>query len=129
MAIRVARPTRDLVAAAAFYRDLVGLPVLGAFDDHDGFSGVILGLPDATRQLELVAAPDADPAPTPEDQLVLSLGSPDAVALAAARLEVAGHEPARSPNPYWAAAGAVCFVDPDGYWLVVSPQAWPEADR
>lgn len=124
MAVRVARPTRDLDAAAAFYRDLLGLPVLGSFEGHDGFSGVILGLPDASRQLELVAAPDAAPAPTAEDQLVLYLGSAEMVAATASRLQGAGHEPKRSPNPYWADVGAVCFVDPDGYWLVLSPQSW-----
>jgi catechol 2,3-dioxygenase-like lactoylglutathione lyase family enzyme len=126
MAVRVARPTRDLDAAAAFYRDLVGLPVLGSFDDHEGFSGLILGLPDASRQLELVASPHAEPAPTAEDQLVLYLGSAERVEETAARIRAAGHEPSTSPNPYWASAGAVCFVDPDGYWLVLSPQSWTD---
>jgi catechol 2,3-dioxygenase-like lactoylglutathione lyase family enzyme len=127
MAVRVARPTRDLEATASFYRDVLGLPSLGSFDDHDGFSAVILGLPDASRQLELVASADAEPAPTPEDQLVLYLGSDEAVAQTAGRLQAAGHEPRSSPNPYWAKIGAVCFVDPDGYWLVLSPQPWTGA--
>ena len=126
MAVRVARPSRDLDAAAAFYRDVVGLPVLGSFEDHDGFSGLILGLPDASRQLELVAAPGARPSPSAEDQLVLYLGSSERVEEAAARLRAAGHEPSSSPNPYWANVGAVCFVDPDGYWLVLSPQSWTD---
>jgi catechol 2,3-dioxygenase-like lactoylglutathione lyase family enzyme len=126
MAVRVARPARDLEAVAAFYRDAVGLPVLGSFEDHDGFSGLLLGLPDASRQLELVATPGAEPAPTAEDQLVLYLGSPASVEQAAARLLAANHEPRVSPNPYWAQVGAVCFVDPDGYWLVLSPQSWTD---
>jgi catechol 2,3-dioxygenase-like lactoylglutathione lyase family enzyme len=126
MAVRVARPTRDLEAAAAFYRDALGLPVLGSFEDHDGFSGLILGVPDASRQLELVASPDAEPAPTAEDQLVLYLGSAAAVEAAAARIGAAGYEPRSSPNPYWANVRAVCFVDPDGYWLVLSPQSWTD---
>jgi catechol 2,3-dioxygenase-like lactoylglutathione lyase family enzyme len=126
MAVRVARPSRDLQAAAAFYRDLVGLPVLGSFDDHDGFSGLILGLPDASRQLELVAVSDAGPAPTAEDQLVFYLGTTERVEQAAGRIRLAGHEPRVSPNPYWANVGAVCFVDPDGYWLVLSPQSWTD---
>ena len=124
MAVRVARPTRDLGAAAGFYRDVLGLPVLGSFEDHDGFSGLILGVPDASRQLELVASPDAEPAPTAEDQLVLYLGSIEDVETTAGRIRAAGHEPRSSPNPYWAKVGAVCFVDPDGYWLVLSPQSW-----
>ena len=126
MAVRVARPTRDLDAAAAFYGDLLGLPVLGSFEDHDGFSGLILGLPDASRQLELVASPDAGPTPSTEDQLVLYFGSSERVEETAARIRAAGHEPNISPNPYWAGVGAVCFVDPDGYWLVLSPQSWTD---
>ena len=125
-AVRVARPSRGLEAAAAFYRDAVGLPVLGSFDDHDGFSGLILGIPDASRQLELVAAPDSAPAPTTEDQLVLYLGSSERVDDTAAQIRAAGHEPQVSPNPYWANVGAACFVDPDGYWLVLSPQSWTD---
>ena len=77
MQIRVARPTARLDETAAFYRDLVGLPVLASFTDHDGFSGVILGVP-----------------------------------------------PSAPANPYWEHDGARCFVDPDGYWLVLSPSEW-----
>jgi catechol 2,3-dioxygenase-like lactoylglutathione lyase family enzyme len=122
--IRVARPTNDLSAAATFYRDVLGLPVLASFEDHDGFSGVIFGLPDASRQLELVSHEGAVPAPTSEDQLVLYLGSAERVEADADRLREAGFAPRLSPNPYWQRTGAVCFVDPDGYWLVLSPQAW-----
>ena len=54
--LRVAHPTRDLDAAAAFYQ-LLGLPVLASFQDHDGYSGVVLGMPDSSRQLELARLP------------------------------------------------------------------------
>ena len=123
MQLRIARPTRDLVAAVAFY-GLLDLPVLATFDDHDGYSGVALGLPDASRQLELVSHEDAAPTPSAEDQLVLYLGSEERVTSLADRIRASGVEPSASPNPYWAKTGAVCFVDPDGYWLVLSPEAW-----
>jgi hypothetical protein len=123
MQVRVARPTRDLEAAASFY-GLLDLPVLASFADHDGYSGVVLGLPDSSRQLELVLCEGVTPSPTREDQLVLYLGSAERVAGAAARFRAAGFEPRVAPNPYWERNGAVCFVDPDGYWTVLSPQAW-----
>src|SRR5215831_13604445 len=122
--IRIARPTRDLAAAVAFYAQLLGFPVLARFDDHDGYSGVVLGLPDASRQLELVFNADTAPAPTAEDQLVLYVSSEERVVELADRIRASGLEPSVSPNPYWARTGAVCFVDPDGYWLVLSPEAW-----
>lgn len=123
MQLRIARPTRDLAAAVAFY-GLLDLPVLATFDDHDGYSGVVLGLPDASRQLELVSHEDAVPTPSAEYQLVLYLGSEERVTSLADRIRASGVEPSASPNPYWARTGAVCFVDPDGYWLVLSPEGW-----
>ena len=123
MQIRVARPTRDLPAAAAFYR-LLELPVIASFEDHDGYSGIVFGLPDASRQLELVGQAGETPTPTSEDQLVLYLGSAESVARTAGRLRAAGFEPLTAANPYWERNRAVCFVDPDGYWLILSPDAW-----
>jgi catechol 2,3-dioxygenase-like lactoylglutathione lyase family enzyme len=126
MQIRVERPTRDLEAAKHFYGELLGLPVVASFEDHDGYSGVVFGLPDASRQLELVWHENAAPAPTEEDQLVFYLGSDEEVAAFASRLRTVGLEPRSAVNPYWRKNGAVCFVDPDGYWFVLSPEAWPE---
>lgn len=124
MQARVARPTRHLERSLAFYTDAVGLPVLSSFDDHDGFSGVILGVPDASCQLELVFHHEVEPSPTREDQLVLYLGSAAAVEERVAAIRAAGHEPQAPANPYWARAGAIAFVDPDGYWLILSPDRW-----
>lgn len=124
MQARLARPTRDLERACAFYRDAVGLPVLSSFVDHGGYSGVIFGVPDAALQLELVLHAEVEPSPTTEDQLVLYLGSSDAVGDRAAAIEAAGHEPQLAPNAYWACEGATAFVDPDGYWLILSPDLW-----
>jgi hypothetical protein len=123
MQIRVARPTRNLERATGFYR-LLELPVIASFEDHDGYSGVVFGMPDASRQLELVLHEDEVPGPTREDQLVLYLGSAEAVARAKERIRAAGFEPQVAANPYWMRNGAVCFVDPDGYWLILSPDAW-----
>ncbi len=124
MQLRVARPTHDLERAAAFYRDAVGLPVLSSFANHDGYSGVVFGLPDAARQLELVLHAEVEPSPTTEDQLVLYLGSAAAVAHGAASIRAAGYEPQSPSNPYWTREGAIAFVDPDGYWLILSPDSW-----
>lgn len=120
----MARPAGDFAAVVAFYRETLGLPVIGSFDDHDGYEGVIFGLPDASCQLEIVRNDETSPSPTLEDQLVLYLGSAERVEEVAARMRAAGHESRVSPNPYWEQNGAVCLVDPDGYWLVLSPETW-----
>lgn len=122
--VRVARPTLNLDAAVSFYRGLLELPVLATFEDHGGYSGVVFGLPDASKQLEIVSHEGDQPSPTPEDQLVFYLGSVELVESAAARLRSGGFEPTLAPNPYWARTGAVCFVDPDGYRVLLSTEAW-----
>lgn len=43
---RIARPTDQLDKVVEFYRDGVGLEVVGSFEKHDGYDGVMLGLPD-----------------------------------------------------------------------------------
>ncbi|HEY8237026.1 MAG TPA: VOC family protein, partial [Gaiellaceae bacterium] len=77
--MRVERPARNFEAVVSFYRDVVGLPVLASFEDHDGYSGVVFGLTDASRQLELVFHEEQQPAPTSSDQLVFYLGSAERV--------------------------------------------------
>jgi hypothetical protein len=64
------------------------------------------------------------PSPTSEDQLVLYLGSDERVRHLADRIRAAGFEAVTAANPYWERNGAVCFVDPDGYWLILSPDDW-----
>ena len=124
MQARVARPTGDLDRAGNFYRHAVGLPILASFADHHGYSGVVFGVPDAACQLELVLHPGVEPSPTDEDQLVLYLGSADAVAERGAAITAAGYAPRQPANPYWTREGAAAFVDPDGYWLILSPDSW-----
>ncbi len=43
--VRVARPTDKLEEVVRFYRDGLGLEVIGSFEGHSGYSGVMLGLP------------------------------------------------------------------------------------
>ncbi len=121
---RIARPSSRLDATAAFYRDGLGLSVLASWEDHDGYDGVVLGMPDGSRQLELLHHVDVTPNPTSEDQLVLYLAGPEAVEALAEQIRAVGGVSRPSANPYWERDGAVCFVDPDGYWLVLSPTSW-----
>lgn len=50
--LRIARPTDHWDALLRFYRDGLGLELLGAFEDHDGFDGMMLGAPDAPYHFE-----------------------------------------------------------------------------
>lgn len=120
MRLRSARPTNDLAALERFYMAL-GCEVVGRFEDHQGFDGLILGAPGSTWQIEFVrergvAAPRA---PTPEHLLVFYLDDEDELHARAARLVGSGAREVTPHNPYWAAC-ARCFEDPDGYVAVLS---------
>jgi hypothetical protein len=99
------------------------LPVIAEFEDHDGYSGIVFGLPGSSRQLELVSHAGEAPSPTPEDQLVFYLGSASEAERLAVPLRDAGFVSSETPNPYWSRTGALCFVDPDGYSLLLSPES------
>jgi catechol 2,3-dioxygenase-like lactoylglutathione lyase family enzyme len=114
--LRVARHTDRLDELVAFYRDGIGLPELGRFDDHDGYDGVFLAIPGTGAHLEFTTGgAHRGPEPHPESLLVLYLENDDAVAAVVERL---GTEPVAPANPYWAEHG-VTLADPDGFRVVL----------
>ena len=122
--LRVARPVRDLSVTLDFYVGVLGLTHLGGFEGHDGYDGAFVGIPGAQWHLEFTrhASGLPLPAPTEEDLLVFYL-PPAQLTTRAARLQESGCTAEAHPNPYWAGAGAAVFRDPDGYLLVLCPQA------
>ncbi|WP_225094701.1 VOC family protein [Streptomyces sp. CoH27] len=127
-AVRFARPTARYDDVLVFYRDVLGLPVLAQWRDHQGYDGVVLGLPGTPVHMELLqhGDPPRIPEPHPENQLVLYLRDPEAVSVAVRRLTEAGHSPVPSANPYWPDHGAVLFEDPDGWHIVLAPWVFGE---
>ena len=103
MQLRVARHTERLDALVRFYRDGLGLSEVGRFEDHDGYEGVFLEVPETGAHLELTAGgAHGAPIPHPESLVVLYLGDHNAVRAIAARLAV---DPVAPANPYWAEHG------------------------
>jgi catechol 2,3-dioxygenase-like lactoylglutathione lyase family enzyme len=125
-AVRLARPARDLTRSTWFYRDLIGLPPVGGFENHDGYDGVFFALPGGA-ELELTAGP-AQPEPsTDEDLLVLYVRTWAEVEAIGARLTAAGVTRIPNRNPYWNRSG-LTFLDPDGYRLVIAEGLIPQPD-
>lgn len=123
--LRIARPTDDLAAVVAFYRDGLGLEVIGSFENHEGFDGVMLGLTGLGWHLEFTSKQghSVGKAPTEDNLLVLYLPDVDDWRAAVARLEAAGHSSVKSFNPYWDQHGRT-FEDPDGYRVVLQNSDW-----
>ena len=117
--IRIARPTANLEEVVAFYRNCLGLAVLGHFEEHAGYSGVMLGLPDHRTHLEFTHMVDGSPckAPTKDNLLVLYISNPEVFRTAVDHLVGKGHLPVEPENPYWKSRSKT-FEDPDG-WRVV----------
>ncbi|ALC91256.1 hypothetical protein AM500_16745 [Bacillus sp. FJAT-18017] len=117
---RIARPTDQLDKVVAFYRDGIGLKVIGSFKQHDGYDGVMLGLPDANYHLEFTQHEKGSPCPAPTEDNLLVFYIPDKAERdeIAARLNEMGYLPVEPENPYWKNAG-VTIADPDGWRIVL----------
>ena len=102
MQLRIARHTNRLDEVVRFYRDGLGLPEIGRFDDHDGYDGVFLAVPGTEAHLEFTTGGEhVPPAPNPETLVVLYLGSNEAVAEACERV---GPRARRAGKPVLATA-------------------------
>ena len=124
--LRIARPSRDPGAAAAFYTRALGFDVLATFADHAGIDGFILGHPGWPYHLEFTRRRSEPVVPRPTDEDLLVFYLPDRSRWAAAVQQVydAGAAIVKPTNPYWDERG-ITFEDPDGYRIVLENATWP----
>jgi len=52
MNFRFARHTNNLEKLTLFYTDILGLKILGSFENHDGYNGIFIGKVNADWHLE-----------------------------------------------------------------------------
>lgn len=114
--LRIARHTDQLEEVVRFYRDRVGLPEIGRFNDHDGYDGVFLEVPGTGAHLELTTGGGQQaPSPHPESLLVLYLDTQAEIDAITRRIAQAPVLPA---NPYWQ-RNALAYADPDGFQVLL----------
>jgi catechol 2,3-dioxygenase-like lactoylglutathione lyase family enzyme len=118
--IRIARPTARLEEVLRFYKEGLGLPEIASFQAHAGYSGVMLGMPDARYHLEFTQHIDSQPCPPPDKDHLLVFYLPDTAQRDAVvkRLYAMGYEAVAPENPYWNAHG-ITIEDPDGWRIVL----------
>lgn len=123
--VRIARPTDKLQEVERFYCEGIGLRKLGSFKNHQGYNGVLIGLPGLPYHLEFTqhVAGSPCPAPTRENLLVLYVPDEARIRQIVQRLEQMGHPEVALENPYWKEKGAITIEDPDGWRLVLMPTA------
>ncbi|MGE6630687.1 VOC family protein [Bacillus sp. NPDC077027] len=118
--LRIARPTVKMNEAVSFYEEGLGLKRIGSFDQHEGYDGVMFGLPHQHVHLEITKHEEEDtiPVPHPEQLLVFYIPDKQEFEMMKHRLISFGGQQVPSVNPYWN-RGGVTFEDPDGYRIVL----------
>ena len=128
-ALRWVRSSTHYDDTIAFYRDLVGLPVIDSFRASFGEEGTIFGLPGAPTHLEIVRSDRVETAVDRFDQIVFYLDDETAITRAIEPLLRSGVAPDAAPHPYWRANGGVVFHDPDGRGVIYAPWVYARAPQ
>ncbi|HEU5239726.1 MAG TPA: VOC family protein [Pyrinomonadaceae bacterium] len=125
--LRVTRPSDHLDEVVRFYTEALNLSVLGSFKDHEGFDGIMLGVPGASYHLEFTRKHGhrAGRAPTEDNLLVFYLPDKQSWQAAVDRMTASGYKAVPSYNPYWDQNGCT-YEDPDGYRVVLHNSAWAD---
>ena len=116
---RIARPTNQLNEILRFYTQGLGLELIGQFTGHEGYDGIMLGLPDSRHHLEFTQHISREPLPEPtkENLLVFYYDDHEDYLQANRRLQESGFTPVIPGNPYWVGKSET-YEDPDK-WRVV----------
>ena len=123
--LRIARPTDRLAEVVRFYTNGLGLQILDQFEHHEGFSGVMVGIPGESYHLEFTSQQRhlVGCAPTQDNLIVFYIPDRQEWECAVDRFKSIGSEPIKSYNPYWDVSG-LTFEDPDGYRIVLQNTTW-----
>lgn len=120
MILRVARHTNNLQAITKFYTDIIGLHILGSFNNHAGYNGIFLGKEKWNWHLELTESGEKSAAvPDADDLLVFYPSTQLEYDAIMQRIEAGGIEKLVARNPYWRENG-VLVRDMDGFGVMIS---------
>ncbi len=117
---RIARPTNQLDKLNDFYEIGIGLERVGEFWHHEGYDGIMLGLPDRQYHMEFTQSEEKMvlPKPTKEHLLVFYVANRFERDKIVKRLSDMGYGQSEPENPYWG-RGGVTIEDPDGWRIVL----------
>jgi len=101
------------------------LHVIGRFENHDGFDGIMLGFAGAGYHFEFThrSTHPVTPSATAEDLAVLYVPEAAEWRRACTNMLAAGFKQVASANPYWDRCG-LTFEDFDGYRVVLQKAHW-----
>ena len=123
--LRIARPVFDIEATRKMYCDGLQLQVIGYFANHEGFDGIMLGMPNSNYHFEFTYCRHhvVNPSSTLEDLFVFYEGNTKIWNDMCNNMVTAGFIEVSSFNPYWSLHGRT-FQDCNGYRIVVQNDLW-----
>ena len=120
MKFRYARHTNNLNALTEFYTNVLGLEILGSFENHSNYNGIFLGLPNLNWHLEFTESHEkADHNPDDDDLIVFYLKSKEEIDLIREKLAHFKVPLVKSKNPYWQTNG-IELRDPDDFGIILT---------
>jgi hypothetical protein len=120
MTFRYARHTNNLDLLKSFYIDVLGLELLGGFEDHNGYDGAFIGKPNENWHLEFTQSDEvANHSFDEDDLLVFYPNSKLEFEMIHDKLLANKIDFIESKNPFWNENGKM-ILDPDGYGIVIS---------
>lgn len=120
MTFRIAQHTNNLKPIIEFYTQILGLTVLGNFENHDNYDGVFLGKESLDWHLEFTTSTEQVQYQFDEDDiLVFYPSSQQEYDTIINNIKQNNIAILTAKNPYWNKNG-VLIKDPDGYNVVIS---------
>ena len=120
MTFRFARHTNNLEKLKYFYTVILGLEILGKFENHNGYDGIFLGKSDLNWHLEFTQTFDkVQSSFNDDDNLVFYPNNQLEFNELLKRIDENCVPIIKAKNPYWNENGKM-ILDPDGYRIVIS---------
>ena len=120
MTLRIARHCNNLKPIIEFYTEILGLTILGNFENHDNYDGVFLGKEGLDWHLEFTTSTEqAKHQFDEDDMLVFYPSSQQEYDTIINNIKQNNITILKAKNPYWNKNG-VLIQDPEGYNVMIS---------
>ena len=120
MKLRFARHTNNLEKNKSFYIDVLGLELLGSFENHNNYDGIFLGKLNLNWHLEFTKSDEIVKFNfNEEDYLVFYPENESEYSEILNRIVKNEIKFLKSKNPFWNENGKL-FLDPDGFGIIIS---------
>ena len=122
MKLRVARHTNNLENIKSFYANILGLEILGGFENHNNYDGIFIGKPSENWHLEFTKSKEKiNISCNEEDYLVFYPENQLEYEQILKNIEANKIKFITSKNLYWNENGKI-ILDPDGFGVIISQQ-------